>query len=111
MSEFKEFICKSKISEPRTITYGKWSIVSTGFDNERHVYVMKDGKIKARMCVDTNVAYGICEIRSINKVMPEIYHWLVDTCCFSIENVCWYDSWEDVDALMWKIIDYIRHAR
>lgn len=111
MSEFKEFICESKISEPRTITYGKWSIISTGFGNERYIYVARNGKTKIGMRVDTNVVYWVCEIRIFNKIMPECYHWLVDTCYVSIENVFWYDSWEDVDAFMWKIVDYIRHAR
>lgn len=111
MSKFKDFICKSKISEPRTITYGKWSIISTGFGKDRYIYVARDGKTKIDIRVDTNVACGVCEIRAFNKIMPEVYHWLIGTCHIYCGNTWIYDSWEDVDALMWKIVDYIRHAR
>lgn len=112
MSEFKDFICNSKILEPRKITYGKWSVISTGFlDDERYIYVVKDGKTKICMRVDTNVSFGVCEIRYFNKIMPEFYRWLVGTCYFCRGNVFLYDSWEDVDVLMRKLVNYIRHAR
>lgn len=111
MSEFEEFICKSEPDVPRTITYGKWSIVSVGEDGDRHVCVKRDGETRLYMWVDTHVNKEACFIHSVDTTIFDVRYWLCHTCSYRDSTGWHFKSWENVDEVMQKLVDYIRHAR
>lgn len=110
MSEFEEFICKSGFDGPRTITYGKWSIVSAGEGGNRHVYVKRNGETRLYMWVDTHVNKDACFIHSVDTNILNA-HLLFNSCSYRDVTGWHFKSWENVDEVMRKLVDYIRHAR
>lgn len=111
MSKFKGFICNSELIRPRTITYGAGSIASVGEGVNRHICLRRNGVALLRLWVNTNTANDVCFIRSIDSWIPDTRLWLNETCTRVGDEIWRYHTWEDVDKLMWKLVDYIRNKK
>lgn len=119
MSKFESFIYDSTFDRPRTITYGNYSIVSKGNLEHRKISLYRCGINMFDMHL--NICYD-CEIHVCGVFTDLSYRhkkmacdWLNDTCTTYVVHGMMYDeywkyeTWDDVDKLMWKIVDYIRN--
>lgn len=108
MSVYKDFICKSEIYNPRTITYRDWIIESNGEGGNRCINVWKGRLRMVHMWIDTHTS-DACFIHSVGTMIAGVYFWLEDTCTGK-DLYSWdYRTWEDVDKFMQELVDYVRN--
>lgn len=109
MSKYKDFICESEVENPRTITYGDWTIESRAEGGRGVIYIYRLDKMMANFWISSGINEENFLVCDIITCIPSLYIWLNETST-SYTSDCWmYRTWEDVDKLMQKLVNYIRN--
>lgn len=105
---YKNFICKSSVDFPRTITYRDWVIDSRGEGGNRYIHVQNGRQCMITMWIDTHTD-DACFIHSVWTEIEDLRLWLEETCTRK-DSYSWdYKTWDDVDKFMQKLVDYIKN--